>query len=197
MFGKRSVKTFASCILKVFGGTANVIGTTFRDSANNTIEGDVTITTTGKLRVFGKGTNSGSVEVRVIRLDGVVWEDSIVGELDVTSHSEFPLAITFQISDIKEITSTSGDYSKTFKIPATKNNNKILKHQYNPNVEYSGQHISIMRDCRILINDFYSLVGKIKVTGISGYGENPVSYDCVFYGYDFLGFVLGSCYDYE
>ena len=164
------------------GGTANGIGTTFRDSANNTIEGDVTITTTGKLRVFGKGTNSGSVEVRVIRLDGVVWEDSIVGELDVTSHSEFPLAITFQISDIKDITSTSGDYSKTFKIPATKNNNKILKHQYNPNVEYSGQHISIMRDCRILINDFYSLVGKIKVTGISGYGENPVSYDCVFYG---------------
>ena len=164
------------------GGTANGIGTTFMDSGNAAIEGDVTITTTGKLRVFGKGTNRGTVEVRVKRLDGVVWEDSIVGELDATSHEDFPLALTFQISDIKDITSTSGDYSKTFKIPATKNNNKILKHQFTANSEYSGQHISIMRDCRILVNDFYSLVGKIKVTAINGYGDRPSSYDCIFYG---------------
>ena len=52
------------------------------------------------------------------------WDNSIVGELDITDHSDFPLAVTFQISDFKDITSTSGDYSKTFKIPATKNNNQ-------------------------------------------------------------------------
>ena len=62
------------------------------------------------------------------------WEKSVVGELDVTDHSDFPLAMTFQISDIKDLTSTSGDYSKTFKIPATKNNNNLLKHLYIPNI---------------------------------------------------------------
>lgn len=56
--------------------------------------------------------------------------NSIVGELDITDHSDFPLAITLQTSDIKDITSTSGDYSKTFKIPATKNNNKLLRHPF-------------------------------------------------------------------
>jgi hypothetical protein len=48
--------------------------------------------------------------------------ESVVGELDVTDHSEFPLALTFQISEIQKLTSTTGDYSKSFKIPATKNN---------------------------------------------------------------------------
>lgn len=47
-----------------------------------------------------------------------------MGELDVTSHSDFPLALTFQIEDIQELTSTSGDYSKTFRIPATKRTTK-------------------------------------------------------------------------
>ena len=79
-----------------------------------------------------------SVKIQILDyvLDGssnIDWTKSIVGELDVTDHSEFPLAMTFQISDIKDITATSGDYSKTFKIPATKNNNNLLKHLYTPN----------------------------------------------------------------
>ena len=38
------------------------------------------------------------------------WNASVVGELDITDNSDFPLAITFQISDFKDLTSTSGDY---------------------------------------------------------------------------------------
>ena len=166
----------------ITGNIANGIGQTFRASGNTTIEDDVTITTTGKLRVFGRGTNSGTISVSVTRLDGIVWEDSIVGRLDVSDHTDFPLALTFQISDIKNITSTSGNFSKTFKIPATKNNNKILKHQFNPNSLYNGEHISSSRKCRISVDDFFSLTGRLKVTGIEGYGETPNSYDCVFYG---------------
>ena len=109
------------------------------------------------------------------------WTKSIVGELDVTDHSEFPLAMTFQISDIKDITSTSGDYSKTFKIPATKNNNNLLKHLYTANS--SNTNIATEnKPCEILVNDLYSLIGTIKVTGIGGYGEKASYYNCVFYG---------------
>lgn len=165
-------------------GTSNGVGLNFRDSGNTTIAGTFTWSNsaTGGLRVFGQGTNNGTIIVDLTTDDGIVWEDSIVGELDVSSHDDFPLALTFQISDIKNITATSGDYSKTFKIPATKNNNKIFKHQYNPNSDYLGEHLSIGRRCRILINDFYSLVGKLKVTGMGGYGKKPTHYDCVFYG---------------
>jgi len=109
------------------------------------------------------------------------WEKSVVGELDVTDHSDFPLAMTFQISDIKELTSTSGDYSKTFKIPATKNNNKLLKHTYTPNID-TDVNLTENKKCRILVNNLFSIKGLIKVTGVGGYGETPSYYDCVFFG---------------
>tara|TARA_R110001599_G_scaffold108155_1_gene271175 strand:- start:783 stop:3902 length:3120 start_codon:yes stop_codon:yes gene_type:complete len=107
--------------------------------------------------------------------------DSIVGELDITDHSDFPLAITLQTSDIKDLTSTSGDYSKTFKIPATKNNNKLLRHPFATTTD-SNINVNQNRPCRILVDGFYSLVGLIRVTGVGGYGESPSYYDCVFYG---------------
>ena len=127
-----------------------------------------------------------SVKIQILDyvLDGssnIDWTKSIVGELDVTDHSEFPLALTFQISDIKDITSTSGDYSKTFKIPATKNNNNLLKHLYTPNLSNTNSATE-SKPCEILVNDLYSLIGTIKVTGIGGYGEKASYYNCVFYG---------------
>jgi len=109
------------------------------------------------------------------------WNNSVVGELDVTDHSDFPLAMTFQISDIKDLTSTSGDYSKTFKIPATKNNNKLLKNPYIPNID-TEVSINENKKCRILVNNLFSIIGLIKITGVSGYGETPSHYDCVFFG---------------
>jgi len=114
-------------------------------------------------------------------LGSVDFANSVIGELDVTDHSDFPIAMTFQVSDIKDITSTSGDYSKTFKLPATKNNNKILRHPLIPNVD-ENVNVNESRKCRIIINDSYYFLGLIKVTGVSGYGETPSHYDCVFYG---------------
>jgi len=109
------------------------------------------------------------------------WDASVVGELEVTTFDEFPFAMTFQISEFKDITSTSGNYSKTFKFPATKNNNIILKNIYIPN-DYSGNKVIEKKHCRISSNGIYSEVGLIKITGIGGYGEIPYSYSGVFYG---------------
>jgi len=109
------------------------------------------------------------------------WDKSVAGELDITDHSDFPLAITFQISDFKDLTSTTGDYSKTFKIPATKNNNKILKHLYIPNISTDNE-VTGKKKCRILFNNLYSLSGLIQVDGVGGYGETPSYYNCVFFG---------------
>jgi len=109
------------------------------------------------------------------------WDASVVGELDITEHSEFPLAMTFQISDFKDITSTSGDYSKTFKFPATKNNNNILKHLYIPNIN-NDNNITEKKPCRIISGGMYTQLGLIRITGVGGYGEVTSSYSGVFYG---------------
>jgi len=135
-----------------------------------------------KLSLAGWSGFDGNLEfAKVYPLSDVDWEKSVIGELDVTSHSDFPLAMTFQISDIKDLTSTSGDYSKTFKIPATKNNNKLLKHSYIANID-TDVNLTENKKCRILINNLYSLKGLIKITGVGGYGETPSYYNCVFFG---------------
>ena len=135
-----------------------------------------------KLRLAGWSGFDGSVEyAKVYLITNIDWEKSVVGELDVTDHSDFPLAMTFQISDIKDLTSTSGDYSKTFKIPATKNNNKLLKHTYTANID-TDVNLTENKKCIILVNNLFSIKGLIKVTGIGGYGETPSYYNCVFFG---------------
>jgi len=135
-----------------------------------------------KLSLYGSSSFDGYIEyARVYLLSDIDWDNSIVGELDITDHSEFPLAMTFQISDFKNLTSTSGDYSKTFKIPATKNNNNLLKHLYIPNL-INENKVTNKKSCRILFNGLYSLVGLIQVDGVGGYGETPSYYSCVFFG---------------
>ena len=134
------------------------------------------------LSLFGSSSFDGSIEyVSVYHITGIDWDNSIVGELDVTDHSDFPLAMTFQISDFKDLTSTTGDYSKSFKIPATKNNNNILKHLYTPNLIVDNK-LTDKKSCRIIFDNIYPLVGLIQIDGVGGYGETPSYYNCVFFG---------------
>ena len=170
-----------------FGNQPITVGThsyTFTmDTSQNNGSGSMDV----KFQLTDGGSAEKQVKIKDVKLvnntllSDIDWDNSVVGELDVTDHSDFPLAMTFQISDIKDLTSTSGDYSKTFKIPATKNNNKLLKNPYIPNID-TEVNITENKKCRILVNNLFSIVGLIKITGVSGYGETPSHYDCVFFG---------------
>ena len=112
---------------------------------------------------------------------GVIdWDESVVGELEVTSHSDFPLSLTFSITDIRDINSRKGSYSKTFKIPATKSNNQLYKSVYIVN-STSTNNLSNKKPCRILINNLYSIGGFLQLKSI-GKSDKPLYYSCVFYG---------------
>ena len=163
--------------------TALGISSNARINSNGIVSETFIAAASGKIRVFGTGliTNADMKNISVIDTNGIDWVNSVVGELDVTDHTDFPIALTFQISDFKDLTSTSGDYSKSFKIPATKNNNNILKHLYIPNINVDNQ-VTEKKPCRLLFNNLYSLVGLIQVDSVGGYGETPSYYNCVFFG---------------
>ena len=108
------------------------------------------------------------------------WDKSVVGELEVSSHSDFPLAITFSISDIRDINARKGSFSKTFKIPATKNNNQLYKSVYIVN-STTTNNLSSKKPCRILINNLYSITGLLQLKSV-GLSDKPQFYSCVFYG---------------
>ena len=164
--------------------TSSGVPSTARFASNTSGVQNFTFIATGTSfpDLFGRSTNTGNISSITITDARVIdWDNSVVGELDVTDHSDFPLAMTFQISDFKDLTSTSGDYSKTFKFPATKNNNNILKHLYIPNIN-SDNDVTERKPCRIMMGDAYTLLGLIRITGTGGYGEVPSYYSGVFYG---------------
>ena len=66
-------------------------------------------------------------EIRVELRD---FTDGILGNLDITSSDDFPLSLSFQNFDVRDFNSRSGSFSKTFKIPASKNNNRLFNHIY-------------------------------------------------------------------
>ena len=112
--------------------------------------------------------------------NNIDWNKSVVGSLDVSSHSEFPLALTFSIADIKDISARKGTFSKTFKIPATKNNNLLYKNIYIAN-SFSTNNLTNKKPCRILFNNLYSIKGLLQLSSV-GLKDKPEYYSCVFYG---------------
>tara|TARA_R110002020_G_scaffold155901_3_gene337291 strand:+ start:2941 stop:6117 length:3177 start_codon:yes stop_codon:yes gene_type:complete len=170
---------------------------------------NVTVGTRSYTFTFSKSQNNNSdrVDVRFelidgdiadknIRISSVTFVDNTVtpnivnpesgaafakfGILDITDSFDFPLALTFQVNDVKDITSTSGDYSKTFKVPATKNNNKLLSNSFNPKITQTN--IDAKKPCRIVVDGSTTVTGLIKTTGVAGFGKQAAYYNCVFYG---------------
>jgi len=157
-------------------------------SARRTSNGTTTATFTANgdpLDIFGRNTNTLFVidRISVVAVTEVDEEKSIMGELDVSSHADFPLALTFNINDVKNIDARKGAFSKTFKVPATKHNNGLLKNLYLPNSTYSGNPITTKKPCTILVGDLYSINGLLQITSSTNYIDNaPASYSCIFFG---------------
>ena len=71
------------------------------------------------------------------------------------------IELTQVIQDAKDIEKIFTDYSRTFNLPASKTNNKIFKHWYNPDIE--GFDNQIFCNARIELNHLHFRIGKIKL----------------------------------
>ena len=150
-----------------------------------------TATTDGAPKLFVDANTSGYLEASLVRRSTILEDTSIEGVLDVGDSDDFPLALSFSVADIRNLNERTGTYSKTFKIPATKNNNIILKACYNMGAIVPGNHqaynpsvtnqVSGKKPCNIVVDGVYSISGLLEVTAI-GESENPLYYSCVFYG---------------
>jgi len=111
-----------------------------------------------------------------------VSKEVVQGRLDASTTDDFPLALTFSVNDPSDIDARKGAYSKTFQVPATKNNNLVLKHL---NIANSTNLDAILKDkipCRILVGNLFSLVGLMQIKGVEKQNNKPIFYECVFLG---------------
>ena len=109
--------------------------------------------------------------------------DNVVGNLEITSSDDFPLSMTMQNFDIRDFNSRAGSFSKTFIIPATKNNNLVLRSVWKSGWtnEYSSLNVLGNIPAVIYADNLPIISGKLKVTKVLK-DTDVISYDCSFLG---------------
>jgi hypothetical protein len=102
------------------------------------------------------------------------------GVLDVSENLALP--ITFSIGDIRDLSSRKGTFSKTVTLAGTKNNNELLGHYYDVNIEAGTFNLNTLTKCQVIQNGvpildeaLLQLVSVNKVQTNTRY-EDEVSY---------------------
>lgn len=90
------------------------------------------------------------------------------------------ITLTQVIQDVKEIDKIFTDFSRTFNLPASKNNNRIFKHWYNDDV--IGFDNTIMSDAIIELNHLPFKEGEIKLEEVVIKNNKPSIYKVTFFG---------------
>ena len=88
--------------------------------------------------------------------------------------------ITQVIKDVNDIDKLFTDYSRTFNLPASKTNNKIFKHWYNPDID--GFDSSVFCISRIELNHLHFRFGKIQLNEVVMKVGEPSMYKVTFFG---------------
>ena len=70
------------------------------------------------------------------------------GYLDVKEGTSFPL--TFQVGDIRDISQRKGNFSKTITLVGSKNNNDLLNHYYDVNIQAGTFDINGVTTCSVI-----------------------------------------------
>ena len=116
-------------------------------------------------------------EIRVELRD---FTDNVLGSLDITSSDDFPLSLNYQNFDIRDFNSRNGSFSKTFKVPATRNNNKLFNHIYKDgNVDTRKVRKDIPSS--IYVDNLPIINGTLRITKITSL-DKVLEYDCLFFG---------------
>jgi hypothetical protein len=91
------------------------------------------------------------------------------------------ISITQVIQDVKDISKIFTDFSKTFTIPATSENNRLFKHYYNYDID-NGFDARIKINAYIEINAVRFNSGKVKLEGVDLKDNKPYAYRITYFG---------------
>jgi len=91
------------------------------------------------------------------------------------------VSLTQSIQNVRDIAKIFTDFSKTFTLPASKNNNKIFKHYYNFHIQ-NGFDARKKKNSKIELNNLPFRDGKLKLEGVDLKNNIPYSYKVTFFG---------------
>ena len=89
--------------------------------------------------------------------------------------------MTQSIKDVRDIAKVFTEFTKTFTVPASKENNKVFVHYYNPDI-VGGFDARKKKSAEITLNYAPFKKGKIKLDSIEMKSNKPYSYKITFFG---------------
>jgi len=104
-----------------------------------------------------------------------------IGGDKVDLFKEENIEINSSVADIEDITKNTTDYTKTFTVAASKENNKLFKHWYNADIDNSFD-ARIKVDGRIELDGMLFRIGKFRLSKVSVKHGAPSSYTINFWG---------------
>jgi hypothetical protein len=103
------------------------------------------------------------------------------GYLDVKEGTSFPL--NFSVGDIRDISKRTGSFSKTITLVGNKNNNTLLNHYYDVNIQAGTFNINTITSCDVIENGIPVMTNatlqltNIKKSQVTGAYEQMVEYE--------------------
>ena len=89
--------------------------------------------------------------------------------------------VTQSVQNINDISKVFADFSKSFSVPASDNNNRIFKHYYNADVD-NGFDARLLKEAFININSVPFKFGKMRLEGADVQNNKPKTYKLTFFG---------------
>ncbi len=107
--------------------------------------------------------------------------NNVLGDLELGNFNDFPLAITKGIVNLDNLKERTGTYTKTFKVPNTKNNSNLLSSVDNINSRKDFRKALNKKPCIIIVNNNPIEKGFVQVSNVYN-GFNLDSFELVFFG---------------
>ena len=105
----------------------------------------------------------------------------IINGVEVDMFQDETIVINKTIQDVKDISKQFSDYTQSFTIPASPNNNNIFSHYYDLDLDSTfNQHLKA--DATLSFDGVDLLNGTIEFEGANVENNKPYSYNIVFYG---------------
>jgi len=107
--------------------------------------------------------------------------DIYIGGTKIDQFKDESATVVSNVLDISNIEKNLGDYSKTFTVPASKNNNILFKHWYNANIDNQFD-ARVKVDGRIDIDGMPFRIGAFRLAKVNVKNQKVSSYTINFFG---------------
>lgn len=107
--------------------------------------------------------------------------DIYIGGTKLDQFKDESATVVSNVLDISNIEKNLGDYSKTFTVPASKNNNILFKHWYNANIDNQFD-ARVKVDGRIDIDGMPFRIGAFRLAKVNVKNQKVSSYTINFFG---------------